>query len=126
MDITSKAPVHEFISTLFFSRNQAHVFHLQTDSYAKHMALDSYYNEIIPLVDSLVESYQGTNGIIKLYSNNEKYAYGDNLIIGYFEDLLKFVKVSRDSVGTDSDLQNIVDEIVSLIKSTLYKLKNLK
>jgi len=29
-------------------------------------------------------------------------------------------------MSSDSDIQNIIDEIVTLIKSTLYKLKNLK
>ena len=47
-----------FIGTLMQSRNQAHIYHLQTNSFAQHMALQCYYEGIIPLFDGLVESYQ--------------------------------------------------------------------
>ena len=62
-----------FISTLFASRTQAHIFHLQVTgpgSFAKHKALDDYYNEIIDLTDGLVESYQGRYGIITGYKGD--------------------------------------------------------
>ena len=121
--------IKDFVSNLMFSRNQAHVFHLQTKSFAKHMALDSYYKDIVKLIDSLVETYQGTYGIIKVYSNNEKYEYAadtDTVIIPYFEKLRTFVLEGRKCFNNeDTDLLNILDEITSLIKSTLYKLKNL-
>lgn len=113
----------ELISKLLFSKNQAHVYHWQASFYSKHIALDSYYNDITPLLDKLVETYQGTNDIIKVYTNNEKYGYGEESVIPYFEELLKYVQSNKMD---DSDLQNIIDEIVSLIKQTLYKLKRLK
>ena len=56
-----------FVSTLFHSRTQAHTFHLQTNSFAAHKALNEYYDEIINIVDGLVESYQGRYGILKGY-----------------------------------------------------------
>ena len=40
-------PYSTFISLLFASRTQAHVFHLQTNSYAMHKALNGYYDDII-------------------------------------------------------------------------------
>lgn len=124
--LEGKETVGTFVSCLFFSRNQAHVFHLQSDSHAKHIALNEYYDGIIPLVDSLVETYQGTNPVILDYKNDEKYkGYTKDGVTKYFEDLLKEVQEDRKVFGTDSDLQNIIDEIVSLIKSTLYKLKRL-
>ena len=122
--LTGTISVGDFISTLLFSRTQVHVFHLQTNSYATHKALETYYEDIVDLVDTLVETYQGTNSIIKLYSNNEKFAYGSSEI-KYLEGVLTYVQTNRLIVGEDSDMQNIVDEIVSLIKQTLYKLKNL-
>ncbi len=51
------------------SRTQAHIFHLQTPSFAAHTALQLYYEGIVPLVDGFVESYQGKNGIITGYGN---------------------------------------------------------
>lgn len=121
----SNTPV-ELISELFFSRTQAHIFHLQTSSYARHSALGDYYEGIVGLVDSLVESYQGSNSILKGYTSESRFGQLEVEVIPYFEKLLTCVKEKRSTVGEDSDLQNIVDEIVSLIKSTLYKLKNLK
>jgi len=48
-------PVVQFTSTLFASRTQAHIFHLQTTSYAQHIALGEYYGGIVDLVDGLTE-----------------------------------------------------------------------
>lgn len=118
--------VPNFIGCLLFSRTQAHIFHWQTTSFARHKALDDYYSGIVDLVDSLVEAYQGTNPIIKGFINNERISNNEEGVIPYFEKLLLYVQEYRQVIGSDSDLQNIIDEIVNLIKSTLYKLKNLK
>ena len=48
--------INQFVSTLFASRTQAHIFHLQTPSFAQHSALGTYYDEIIDLTDSFIES----------------------------------------------------------------------
>jgi len=58
-------PYALFIGTLMQSRNQAHIYHLQTNSFAAHKALQEYYEEIVDLVDGLVESYQGKYGILR-------------------------------------------------------------
>lgn len=115
--------IKDLISTLLFSRNQAQVFHWQTRSFAKHKALEDYYSSVVDLVDTIVESYQSKEGIITIFSNNDKYSYGEDTVLSYFETLLKTVETNRKVVGADSDLQNIVDEVISLIKSTIYKLK---
>ena len=57
--------MNTFISLLLASRNQAHVFHWQTQSYATHKTLNEYYDNIIDLVDELVEGYQGKYGVLK-------------------------------------------------------------
>ena len=54
----------KLISYLFHSRTQTHIFHLQTQSFAEHMALNTYYDAIVPLIDGIVEAYQGIYGII--------------------------------------------------------------
>ena len=64
--------VGQFISTLFASRTQAHVFHLQTTgegSFATHSALNTYYDEIVGITDGIAESFQGKYGIITGYGN---------------------------------------------------------
>ena len=69
-----------FIGYLFLARNVAHSVHLNTRSFSKHMALNTFYDE---LEDCRYEAFD----------------------------------------KSDTPLQNIIDEIVGLYLSTLYKLK---
>jgi hypothetical protein len=117
----------QFVSTLFASRTQAHVFHLQTPSFAAHKALNKYYEQIVDLTDDFVEAYQGKYGIITGYSNVALQEYeSDDAVINYFAVLDMYISKTREMICPDSYLQNIIDEIVALINSTLYKLKYLK
>jgi len=111
-----------FIGTLMQSRNQAHVFHLQTNSYAQHVALQDYYEGIVDLIDGLVESFQGRYGILRGYKMAGSLREDENTIT-YFEGLAKFVETIRVQIPQDSYIQNQVDEVIDLIESTKYKLK---
>lgn len=119
----------EIVSALFHSRNQIHIFHLQTDSqssFAEHMALGGYYDEVGDLIDGLVESYQGKHGIIKGYTTEKIEDYQDvKQVISYLEKLDSIIEKSRKSVK-ESYIQNQIDTVQELIYSTLYKLKFLK
>jgi hypothetical protein len=119
--------IGQFISTLFASRTQAHVFHLQTPSFAAHKALNDYYDEIVGITDGIAESYQGKYGIITGYGNIALQEYEScEAIIMFFETLCMYVEKSRQMLPQDSYLQNQIDEVVALIKSTIYKLRFLK
>lgn len=120
--------MNEYIGTLFQSRNQAHIYHLQTPSYAKHKALNGYYEDIIDVIDGLVESYQGKYDIIKGYkmTGTLKDWENDEDIVKYFEALAKYCEMKREKLPQDSYLKNHYDEVDSLIRSTLYKLKVLR
>ncbi len=123
----NNALIGQFISTLFASRTQAHVFHLQTPSFAAHKALNDYYDEIVGITDGIAESYQGKYGIITGYGNIALQEYEScEAIIMFFETLCMFVEKSRQMLPQDSYLQNQIDEVVALIKSTIYKLRFLK
>jgi len=123
----NNALIGQFISTLFASRTQAHVFHLQTPSFAAHKALNDFYDEIVGITDGIAESYQGKYGIITGYSNVALQEYEScEAIIMFFEMLCMYVEKSRQMLPQDSYLQNQIDEIVALIKSTIYKLRFLK
>lgn len=116
----------EMMCNVLHSRNQAHVFHLQTKSYAEHIALNTYYDGIIGLFDGIIESYQGKYGIITTFKSFDIEQYKNNKkTISYFESLLNIIDENRDSVE-DSYIQNQIDTIQELINSTIYKLKFLK
>ena len=119
--------MEELASLFFHSRTQAHVFHLQTNSFSEHNALNTYYDEIVGLTDGLIESYQGKYDILKGYENYALNDYENNAqVIKYFKALMNTVDELRVSVKNDSYLQNEIDNVVGLIASTLYKLRFLK
>ena len=112
-----------FMSTLFASRTQAHIFHLQTTSFAAHKALNEYYDEIVDLVDGIIESYQGRYGILKGYKCEGTWLEDEGSVIKYFEALCMYVEKNRNVLPQDSYIQNQIDEVVALLESTKYKLK---
>jgi len=125
-EVDSNDDFCEMVCNILHSRNQAHVFHLQTRSFAEHKALNDYYDGVVDLFDGIVESYQGKYGIIKNFKTFkiEQYKNGKKTI-SYFERLLDIIEENRDSVD-DSYLQNQIDTVQELINSTIYKLKFLK
>ena len=115
--------VGQFVSTLFASRTQAHIFHLQTPSFAAHKALNEFYDSFLDVVDGFIESYQGKYGVLRGYSNYPILEYTDkNQVVTYFEALYAKVETLRQG-NKDSYLQNQIDTVIELIQSTLYKLK---
>jgi len=119
--------MNEYIGTLFQSRTQSHIFHLQTSSYAKHIALNGYYDAIIGLADGIAEAYQGKYEIIKGYKMGGaiKDLENNDDATTYFEQLAKFCELKREKLPQDSYLVNLYDGVDELIRSTLYKLKRL-
>lgn len=125
-DLKSSKPtnaVGDFIGMLFFSRNAAHLMHLKTTSYAAHKALDEYYSGIVDIADSLAESYQGVYGLINI--SIPACSCGDDDPVTYFTDLKNMIDTKR-TIFKQSYHQNIIDEALELITSTIYKLKFLK
>jgi hypothetical protein len=115
----------QMISTLMASRQQAHIFHWQTNSYSAHKALNKYYDEIVNLFDGLVESFQGKYGIQRGYISPVTFKE-DGQFVNYFEALAMYVETIRTKIPQDSYIQNEVDTVVKLIQTTKYKLINLK
>ena len=110
------------ISLLFEARTQSHIFHLQSKSYAQHVALGSYYEGIIDLADSIAENYQGRYEIIKSYPKVSVNSTDPTKMI---EQVRSWIDKNRKECCEESEIQNIIDEVQSLNNSTLYKLKNL-
>ena len=55
--------MESFALNLLHSASCAHVYHWQTTSYSAHKALGKFYEAMPDLVDGLVETYMGRNGI---------------------------------------------------------------
>ena len=122
-EFKSASNVQTLISKLFEARDFAHGAHLRTNSYAQHKALNSFYDDLLDLTDSFVETYQGQYGIIKF--NFDSVKIGEP--IPYFEDAAKMFMEGHNAIDKkDTHLHNVLDEIVGATYSLLYKLKHLK
>lgn len=116
----------DFFATLLNSATTAHILHLQTGSYSQHKALDTLYSELPDLTDGLIEAYQGKYGVVGNYPAQSVTTPSDAL--GFVKELRSYVENNRYAVlkQSDTELQNITDEITSLLDSTIYKLTFLK
>lgn len=114
---------NEFIGMMFLARDVTHSAHLNTRSYAKHIALNEFYDGIIDLADKFAEAYQGKYGLIGPISLQSAKKQGN--IVEFLEGQLDEIHSVRYKV-VDKDctaIHNIIDEIEALYMSTLYKLK---
>lgn len=111
----------EFFITLLHAATSGHVLHLQSRSYAQHKTLDEFYSELPGLTDSIIEAYQGKYGLVLDYPSG--YAVPVAEAVQFVSDLGDYVTANRSSVGADSELQNLIDEVMDLINSTIYKLR---
>lgn len=113
----------DFVGMLFLARDVAHSVHLNTRSFAKHMALQGFYEEIVGLADSFAEAYQGKYGLMGPISLMSAKKTGN--IVEFLQDQMDEIEAERFKI-VDKDctpLHNIIDEIVALYLSTLYKLR---
>ena len=113
----------DLIGHLFLARDVSHSVHLNTRSYAKHKALGGFYGKVIDLADDLAEAYQGRHGLIGPITLHSAKKTGN--VVEFLEDSLNDVEKLRYQVcdKNDTAIQNIIDEIVGLYLSTLYRLK---
>jgi hypothetical protein len=113
----------KFIGALFLARDVTHSVHLNTRSYSKHKALQKFYENIIDRADAFAEAYQGRHGLIGPISLMS--AKKTNNVIEFLENQLDELETMRYEVcdKTDTPLQNLIDGIIELYLSTLYKLR---
>ena len=117
-----KEAIAKIIGLLFMSRNYAHIAHLKTPSFAKHKALNEFYDEVVDLADELAETAQGKFGLLDITVMDMKGDVEDPI-----EGLSSHATI-LENLGKKCEnrmLQNIFDEIMALYYSTLYKLQYL-
>lgn len=100
----------------------AHYWHLQTNSYALHKALENFYNEITDLLDALAEK--------SIKNNQQELSTPPAILLNLEEDHVKYFEELSDYVGAQIDLstenlviQDILIAIKTLIDQTLYMFK---
>jgi hypothetical protein len=113
----------DFVGLLFLARDVTHSVHLNTRSYSKHKALQKFYENIIDHADAFAEAYQGRHGLmgpITLHS-----ATKTSNVVDFLQGQLDDIEKCRYEVvdKSDSSLQQLIDNIIELYLSTLYKLR---
>lgn len=107
-------------SLLFKARNDAHITHLlnRDKTLATHKALESFYEEVVDLVDGFIETS------LVLYPMDDIHVEESHCIMNpvqYFKTLYSQVDKLRVKYK-ESFLQNQIDEMQTLITQTIYRL----
>jgi hypothetical protein len=115
----------EFAMCLLNGVTAGHIHHLGTDSYSQHMALGDFYVELDKRADKFIEAYQGKKS--KIIFAEKALFLGENglELVEYICDQIESYR-KMPGFPQESELQNIVDELLDLADSTKYKLKFLK
>lgn len=114
-----------FKEAAIFMPARAHMWHLNTTSYAHHMALNDYYQELPALVDSFIEGCSAYHGVMKPTGTQYTFDSEETSIDGIEQFLYIMVQVHSD-LQKYPGLQNTLEAMMSLTESTLYKLRNLR
>jgi hypothetical protein len=112
--------IGEFFLKLLHAATNGHILHLQTKSYSEHKALQKYYESLPDLVDSIIEEWQGAYQVIVEYPST--YAAPNPDALTEVMDIRDFLVKNRAVVGDYSSIQNSVDNLMSLLDSTIYRL----
>lgn len=126
-NMSAHKAVADLIYEMLHASTKTHITHLMTTSYAAHKTLNSFYDEILEVADSLAEQYQGKEEMILDYP-----AQMDIPMLKTPEDAVKYLRTMYDKISavqammTCSSIINTMDEIKALINSTKYKLIFLK
>lgn len=113
----------EFINKLLEAAVVIHKVHLMTTgpgSFAAHEALGDVYEDLEDAADDLAESFMGCQGTGLAFGgvNAENFSAETRAIYEWIEE-------NRAMIGTESHLQNLVDEILDKLARNLFKLDRL-
>ena len=114
--------ISNIVKTLKESEVNAHFWHLHTDSYARHMALGIWYDEITDIIDSLVESWQGSYDTRLLFPSILQMTPYDQCE-SYFQELKETLATKiKECDNTCLDIQDILIEAKNLCNKICYLL----
>lgn len=116
--------IEELFGTLQMSVVSGWRKHLRTAKYAKHEALDEFYKEMPEKVDALIEAWMGAHGK-KVGSFQNTLSASNMNTLKYLGELKRVCKEGYALMGDNDELKSLLDDIVNLINSTLYKVKEL-
>lgn len=125
----------DMIALLFLSREQAHRAHFKASgvgSYAAHVALNDFYDNIIDIADIIVEKYQGEMGVLIdipfLEPSDASQADVYGTILAELKAHKGWIDQHRYEVcpNDKSAIQKLIDSAVEVYEEAIYKITFLK
>ena len=118
-------PIEQLIARVFSARNAAHREHLKVKgagSFAQHMALGDFYNEIVSAIDSIIETDQGMYGLIGDFSIED---VKPTNFAKFVRDEAIWIETNRDKFSKCAATLALIDDLTAIYLKTAYKLTNL-
>lgn len=118
--------IEQLITRTFQARDIAHRAHWKTRSFAEHMALGEFYDQVIDKIDDIVETYQGEFGLVGAFGVKVE-AMGNTDIVKFLQGESDWIMENRGSIADGSTaIENLLDNLLETYGRTIYKLVNLK
>lgn len=118
-------------NTIFYNTAQIKLLHWQSYTYGQHKALDKLFSKYLDLSDSLAEVIMGKYGKPVLSEENLTFTIGNYAdpekcdLRPFMDKMYKSYMIDCRSIldeNADSEIINILDEIVALVDQTRYLL----
>lgn len=114
----------QLVAKCFAVRTAAHKAHLTTRSYARHVALNDFYDALLDAVDEFAEVYMGLEGS---FDSLPSAPVPSGQPLEFIRELVRWLESNRSAAAAGHKaLENIVDNITALSARAIYKLETLR
>lgn len=113
----------EFITKMLDAVTAIHKLHLMTTgpgSFAAHEALGEVYGNLEDGLDNLAESFMGCKKLGLEFPGVDASNYSAEA-----RKIYDYIEANRGMMGTESHIQNLVDEVLDQLARDLFKLDRL-
>ena len=111
----------ELVARCFAVRTASHLSHLSTRSYSEHMALQTFYEEILDAADEFAEVYMGLNNHIAAWPAVKP---PTGKAVDYITELTDWLEeYGAECADGNSALQSLIDVISAACAHALYRLR---
>jgi DNA-binding ferritin-like protein len=118
----------EFVEDCIFLEALSHHWHLQCRLYSKHMELDELYKEIGEYVDAFIEGLMNTRGALTIGTGKQYQFLELDACVPVLEQYVQTAKGIHQMLDAEDDYGSVnsLEDIISFLERTLYKLKVLQ
>ena len=124
LNISPELTMESVDGQLSFFYDQVHLYHLQTPSYAEHMALN-VWQEIVDLKDDVMEALQGCEGRkVRTFKSPPIIDYSPGAPARLMNDIKEFSRKLEDYAGKNRNgaVENLAQDLHHMAVKTLFLL----